>query len=106
MLRHRSRSSQHRGEFLVELDQRGAGAAVELLGIGAVAWDVRASSRTLREMSDPGWAYKQREKGEETGSLFELIARVSAGNLRRRATGVVLIACGLVVQTVGNVVAL
>lgn len=57
-------------------------------------------------MSDPGWAYKQREKGEETGSLFELIARVSAGNLRRRATGVVLIACGLVVQTVGNVVAL
>jgi len=83
-----------------------AGAAIELLGIGLVAWDVYDSSRTLREMSDRDWGWKQAEKGEYVGSLFELIARVSAGNLPRRATGVALIAFGLVVQTVANVAAL
>jgi hypothetical protein len=76
-----------------------AGAALELLGLGLVAWDVRESGRTLREMSEPDW------RGEQ-GSLFKLMARVSAGNLRRRAAGVALIACGLVVQTVANVAAL
>ena len=83
-----------------------AGAAIELLGIGAVAWDVRASARTLCEMSDPRWHYRAAERGEQQGSLFELMARVSAGNLWRRAAGVALIAVGLVVQTVGNVWAL
>jgi hypothetical protein len=82
-----------------------AGAALELLGLGLVAWDVRDSARTLREMSDPLWLPKQPPE-RSSRSLFELIAEVAAGNLRRRAVGVALIAGGLVVQTVGNVAAL
>jgi hypothetical protein len=83
-----------------------AGAALELLGLGLVAWDVRESGRTLREMSSPDWVWKQPAEERAGVSLFELMARASAGNLRRRAAGVALIAGGLVVQTVANVAAL
>ena len=34
------------------------------------------------------------------------MAKVAAGNLQRRAAGVALIACGLIVQTAANVWAL
>jgi hypothetical protein len=34
------------------------------------------------------------------------MAEVAAGNVHRRAIGVVLIACGLIVQTAANVAAL
>jgi hypothetical protein len=50
-------------------------------------------------MSSPDWGWKQAEQGRQVGSLFELMARVSAGNLRRRAWGVALIGTGLIVQT-------
>jgi hypothetical protein len=57
-------------------------------------------------MSDPHWAHEQAERGQQVQSLFGLMAEVSAGNVRRRFQGVVLIASGLVVQTVANVLAL
>jgi hypothetical protein len=82
------------------------GAAVELLGLGLVAEDVRASSRTLKEMSDPTWGAQQYEAHEPVRSIFAIMAEVSAGNLARRAAGVALIACGMIVQTVANVWAL
>jgi hypothetical protein len=82
-----------------------AGAAIELAGLGLVAWDVLEASRTLREMSDPLYPRKLLER-RETRTLFEMMAATAAGNLWRRGTGVALIACGLIVQTVANVWAL
>jgi hypothetical protein len=64
------------------------GAALELVGLGLVAWDVHDSAQTLTKMSGPHWLAEQRETGQEERSLFQLIAEVAAGNLRRRAAGV------------------
>jgi hypothetical protein len=83
-----------------------AGAALELLGLSLVAWDVRDAARKVKEMSQPDWHWTLPEEERIGVSLFELMARVSAGNLRRRAAGVALIAVGLIVQTVANVAAL
>jgi hypothetical protein len=83
-----------------------SGALVELAGIALVGWDVRDANRTLKDMSKPEWLYEQPEEQRRSQSLFGLMAVVAAGNIRRRAIGVGLIACGLIVQTVANVAAL
>jgi hypothetical protein len=57
-------------------------------------------------MSRPAWFYEQPEEQRQSQSLFAMTAVVAAGNIRRRAIGVGLIACGLIVQTVANVAAL
>jgi hypothetical protein len=57
-------------------------------------------------MSDPDYGRKQLAKGKPVTSLFELVASKTAGNLRLRAIGVLLIAVGLVVSTAGNLAAL
>jgi hypothetical protein len=82
-----------------------AGAAFELAGIALVGWDVRDAARTVKDMSRSDWGYDQPED-QRSRSLFAVMADVAAGNLRRRAVGVGLIACGLIVQTVANVAAL
>jgi hypothetical protein len=75
------------------------GAALELAGIALVGWDVWDSRRTLREMSDPRWLPQQPQESL-SHSLFAVMAGVAAGKTWRRATGVGLFACGLIVQTV------
>jgi hypothetical protein len=82
-----------------------SGAALELAGIALVGWDVWDARRTLREMSDPRWLPQQPEESL-SHSLFAVMAGVAAGKTWRRAAGVALFACGLIVQTVANVAAL
>jgi hypothetical protein len=81
-----------------------SGAALELVGIALVAWDVLEARRTVRAMSDPQWGY--REQAQRPRSLPALMAEVAAGNIKRRGLGVGLFACGLLVQTAANVAAL
>jgi hypothetical protein len=81
------------------------GAALELAGIALVGWDVWDARRTLREMSEPDWHWRQPEESRSR-SLFALMADVAAGKTWRRAAGVGLFACGLILQTVANVAAL
>jgi hypothetical protein len=82
-----------------------SGAALELGGIALVGWDVWDAGRTLKDMSTPGWQERQPEESRSL-SLFGLMAFVAAGHMRRRAIGVALFACGVIVQTVANVDAL
>jgi len=82
------------------------GGMLELAGIALVGWDVFESSRRLREMSQPDWAWQQPESRRRETTLFALIAEVTAGNVPRRALGVALLILGLVAQTTGNIAAL
>ena len=88
------------------------GATLELVGITLVAWDVYDARRTLKDMSRPDWLWEQQKKRQQqppplgSDSLFALMARVAAGSVLRRAIGVALIACGVIVQTIANVAAL
>jgi hypothetical protein len=85
------------------------GAALELVGIALVAWDVRDARRKVKDMSSPDWLWKQQQQEPEplgSRSLFALMAQVAAGNVLRRSIGVALFACGAIVQTIANVAAL
>jgi hypothetical protein len=78
------------------------GAALELTGIALVGFDVRESGRQRADMARPEWPLEQ----PQDRSLFEWMAMVAAGNVRRRAFGVLLFAVGVAVQTAGNIAAL
>jgi hypothetical protein len=77
------------------------GAALELAGIVLVALDVWDARRTLIAMSSPQWQQQQTPE-QQSRSLFALMAETAAGNIWRRGLGAVLFACGLVLQTLGN----
>ena len=78
------------------------GAALELVGIALVGWDVLDARRTVNDMSKSDWLRGQ----EENRSLFELMAIVAAGNIGRRVLGVGFFTSGLVAQTIANITAL
>jgi hypothetical protein len=60
------------------------GAALELAGIALVGWDVWDARRTLREMSDPNWNWRQPEESRR-GRLRADLA--DACERRRALTG-------------------
>jgi len=79
------------------------GGVLELGGVALIGWDVYDANRQLRTMSKPGWIHTQpRFEERETGGLFELMAKVAAGNIWRRAAGVAFFAAGVIVQTAAN----
>ena len=83
------------------------GALIELFGLALVAWDVRDSMKQIKGIQDdPHWEEKQPAPKRQRGALIELIATMAAGNLKRRAAGIVVFGIGLVIQTGANLAAL
>jgi hypothetical protein len=83
------------------------GGALELFGIGLVAWDVRDAHLNVTRRLTP--ERMQELLGGKMPNQFTLTvasAKLVAGNVRRRLIGVLLLAIGLVVQVAGNIAAL
>jgi hypothetical protein len=83
------------------------GGALELVGIGLVAWDVRDAHLNVTQRLTPE-RMKELLDGKMPNefTLTVVAAKLVAGNIRRRLLGVFLLAVGLAVQVVGNVAAL
>jgi hypothetical protein len=77
------------------------GAALELIGIGLVGWDVYEARRNIQNYGQREWLEKLQEERGSMG-LTQISAMAAAGSIWRRGLGVGVFALGVIVQMIGN----
>jgi hypothetical protein len=89
------------------------GGLLELIGLSLVAWDVLdaylgVSSYVPKSMKERlrGKMWNRHTEAAATAEEDAEVRAIAAGNIPRRAFGVLVFAVGVVVQTAANIVAL